>query len=174
MVTVAFDQEHLDYVSAVNVPLTIERVIQLLEEEPTHKTIGPLHVGHKNVRTVTATRTCMYLPFRYMSLVLGQDLTAREACLHLLPAIVSDGLQLACRELVDFLVVGVTKSDNNQDDTRLVLPRLGMRDFHASPTVISSVGTNGNRTNVQGRNTTAVPTVRRKDTGTVSKDTVGG
>jgi hypothetical protein len=45
MVTVAFDEEQLDYVSAVNVPQTIDRAIQLLQEEPTHHTIGPLRVG---------------------------------------------------------------------------------------------------------------------------------
>jgi hypothetical protein len=36
MVTVAFDEEQMDYVSAVNVPRAIKRVIQLLEEEPTN------------------------------------------------------------------------------------------------------------------------------------------
>jgi hypothetical protein len=71
IVTVDFDEEQLNYVYAVNVPITIDRVIQVLDEEPTHKTIVPLHVGDVNVRTVTvtATRTCMYLPFRYTSLV---------------------------------------------------------------------------------------------------------
>jgi hypothetical protein len=139
MVTVAFDEEQLDYVSAVNVPrTTIERVIQLLEEEPSHHTIGPLRVGDTRVRTVTATRSCMYLPFRYMLMVLGQDLTACEACLLLLPAIVNDGLQQSCRELVDFLVVGVTKAATGIEGTYLVLPRLGLRDFQASPTVINS------------------------------------
>jgi hypothetical protein len=138
LATVAFDEEQLDYVLAVNVHRAIEQVVQLLKEEPTHKAIGPLRVGDANVRTVTATRTCMYLPFRYMSLVLGQDLTAREACLLVLPAIINDGLQQACRELVNFLVMGVTTAVNDLEGTRLVLPRLEVRDFHASPTVISS------------------------------------
>jgi hypothetical protein len=138
MVTVSFDEEQLDYVSAGNVPRTIERVIQLLEEDPAHHTIGPLRVGEANVRTVTATRSCMYLPFRYMIMVLGQDLTAREACLLLLPAIINDGLQQSCRELVDFLVVGVTKAATDIEGTHLVLPMLGLRDFQASPTVINS------------------------------------
>jgi hypothetical protein len=108
MFTLAFDEEQLHYVSAVNVPRTIDRAIQLLEEEPTHHTIGPLHVGDVNVCTITTTRNCMYLPFRYMTLVLGLDLTARESCLLLLPAIVADGLQLTCHELVDFWMMGVT------------------------------------------------------------------
>jgi hypothetical protein len=48
LTTVPFDEDQLDYVLAVNFPCTIERVIQLLEEEPTHKTIGPLCVGDAN------------------------------------------------------------------------------------------------------------------------------
>jgi hypothetical protein len=138
IVTVVFDEEQIDYVSAINVPRTIDRAIQILKEEPTHHTTGPLRVGDASVRTVTATRTCMYLPFRFMNLVMGQDLNAREACLILLPAIITDGLQLACRELVDFLMVGVTQPTNNLDGTRLVLQRLGLRDFYASPTVLNS------------------------------------
>jgi hypothetical protein len=137
MVTVAYDEEQLDYVSAVNVPRTIDRAIQLLEEEPTHHTIEFLRVGNSNISTITATRTCMYLPFRYMTLVLGQDLTAREACLLLLPAIVTDGLQVTCRELVDFMMVGVTQPANDLDGTRLILPRLGLHDCYASPTVLN-------------------------------------
>jgi hypothetical protein len=37
-----------------------------------------------------------------------------------------------------------------------------------------SVGTHEDRTSVRGRDTNAVPTVPKKDTGAVSKDTVGG
>jgi hypothetical protein len=51
MATVAFDEDQLDCMSAVNIPRTIERVLQ----EPTHKTIGPFRVGDANVRTVTVT-----------------------------------------------------------------------------------------------------------------------
>jgi hypothetical protein len=89
-------------------------------------------------RTVVTTQTCMYLPYRYTSLVIGQDLIARETCLLALPAIVNDGLQQAYRELVDSLVVGVTKAANDLEGTLLVLSRLGLRDFHASLTVIIS------------------------------------
>jgi hypothetical protein len=39
---------------------------------------------------------------------------------------------------------------------------------------VPCVGTNEDRTSVRERNTTAVPTVPRKDTRTLSKDTVGG
>jgi hypothetical protein len=44
----------------------------------------------------------------------------------------------------------------------------------ACPSPQECVGTNGNRTIVRERSITTVPTVPRKDTGTVSKDTAGG
>jgi hypothetical protein len=55
MVTVAFNEEQLDYVSAVKVPRTIDRATQLPEEERTHHTSGPIRVGNANVCTITAT-----------------------------------------------------------------------------------------------------------------------
>jgi hypothetical protein len=36
---VAFDEDRLDCVSVVNAPRAIQWVVQLLEEEPSHKTI---------------------------------------------------------------------------------------------------------------------------------------
>jgi hypothetical protein len=44
----------------------------------------------------------------------------------------------------------------------------------ACPSPQECVGTHEDRTSVRGRDTTAVPIVPRKDTGAVSKDTVGG
>jgi hypothetical protein len=90
--TVAFDEEQLETTMAVNVPATIDRVLQLLGEEPKNETIGPFRVGDDNVRNITSTRGAMYIPYQYMSLVLSMELTGREACLLLLPAIINDGL----------------------------------------------------------------------------------
>jgi hypothetical protein len=44
----------------------------------------------------------------------------------------------------------------------------------ACPSPQECVGTHEDRTHVPGKSTTAVPTVNKKDTGTVPKDTVGG
>jgi hypothetical protein len=94
---------------AVNVPATIDRVLQLLGEEPNNETIGPFRVGDANVRTITSTRGAMYIPYQYMSLVLGMELTGCEACLLLLPAIIDDGLQQVSKPLVDFLSLASPK-----------------------------------------------------------------
>jgi hypothetical protein len=44
----------------------------------------------------------MYIPFEFMPIVLGQDLTAREAYLLLVPAIIDAGLEVVCQPLIDF------------------------------------------------------------------------
>jgi hypothetical protein len=135
--TVAFDEEQLETTMAVNVPATIDRVLQLLGEEPNNEAIGPFRVGDANVRTITSTRGAMYIPYQYMSLVLGMELTGRKACLLLLPAIINDGLQQVCKPLVDFLVVRITKGANDLNAPRTMQPHVGRRDFHPSPAVIS-------------------------------------
>jgi hypothetical protein len=74
---VAFDEEQLETTMAVNVPETIDRMLQLLGEDPSNTTIGPFRV--EDVITITSTRGTMYTPCQYMSLVLGMKLTGREA-----------------------------------------------------------------------------------------------
>jgi hypothetical protein len=135
--TVAFDEEQLETTMAVNVPATIDWVLQLLGEEPNNATIGPFHVGDTNVSNITSTHGAMCIPYQYMSLVVGMELTGREACLLFLPAIINDSLQQVCKPLVDFLVISITKGDNDINAPRTMQPRTGIRDFHPSPAVIS-------------------------------------
>jgi hypothetical protein len=65
------------------------------------------------------------------------DLTRREACLLVLPAIINDGLHQACKPLVDFLLASVTKAANYLACPRTVQPRIGIRDFYPSPAVVN-------------------------------------
>jgi hypothetical protein len=58
--TVVFGEEQLETRTAVNVPATIERLLQLLGEEPNKTTIGSLRVGGANIRTITSTRGVHY------------------------------------------------------------------------------------------------------------------
>jgi hypothetical protein len=48
--TVSFDGEQLETTMAVNVPATIDQVLQLLGEEPNNAAIGPFRVGDANVK----------------------------------------------------------------------------------------------------------------------------
>jgi hypothetical protein len=135
--TVAFYEEQMETTMAANVPATIDQVLQLLGEESNNATIGPFRVGDANVRTITSTRGAMYIPYQYMSLLLGIELTGREACLFLLPAIINDGLHQVCKPLVDFLVVSITTGANALNAPRTMQPHIGLRDFHPIPAVIS-------------------------------------
>jgi hypothetical protein len=51
----------------------------------------------------------MYIPFEFMPIVLGQDLTAREAYLLLVPDIIDAGLEDVCQPLIDFLTVAIVE-----------------------------------------------------------------
>jgi hypothetical protein len=135
--TVAFDEQQLETTMAVNVPATIDRVLQLLGEEPNNETIGPFRVGDATIRTISSTRGAMYIPYQYMPLVLGMELTGREACLLLLPAIINDGLQQVCKPLVDFLVVSIAKGAKDLNVPRTMQACVGLRDFHPSSSAIS-------------------------------------
>jgi hypothetical protein len=53
--TVEFDDEQLETMMSVNVPATIDRMLQLLGEEPNNTTIGPFWVGDANARTIMST-----------------------------------------------------------------------------------------------------------------------
>jgi hypothetical protein len=72
-----------------------------------------------------------------MELVLDMELTGRDACLLLLPAIINDGLQKVCKPLVDVLLSSVTKAANDLAGPRTVQPRIGIRDFYPIPAVVN-------------------------------------
>jgi hypothetical protein len=135
--TVAFNEEQLETTASVNVPTSLELVLQLLGKYPNAQTIGPYRVGDANIRTITSPRGTMYIPYQYMSLLPDMELTGREACLLLLPEIINNGMQQVCKTLVDFLFVSVTKVANDLTGQRMVYPRVGVRDFHPSPAVVN-------------------------------------
>jgi hypothetical protein len=56
-------------------------------------------------------KTCCasYTPFEFMSIVLGKDLTGRDAYILLVPAIIGAVFESAYQPLIDFLTMAVTK-----------------------------------------------------------------
>jgi hypothetical protein len=50
-----------------------------------------------------------YIPFELMEVVLGADLTARQAYELLVPTLVDTGYEGICEPLVDFLTVALVK-----------------------------------------------------------------
>jgi hypothetical protein len=133
-VTVAFDEECLAVTDSVIVPGTHERVMQLLNDEPTAEVLGPFPSTEVNTRTVK-TRATVYFPFEAVSVVLGRDLTARQAYELLVPTIVANGLATALKPLVDYLTVALV-SPNTTDVTPVtVRTRVGL-EWNITPALV--------------------------------------
>jgi hypothetical protein len=73
-----------------------------------------------------------------MPIVLGQDLTAREAYLLLVPAIIDAGLEAVCQLLIDFLTVAIVEPTATSIEPLTVKPCLGRLHHNPSPAVVSN------------------------------------
>ena len=92
--------------AALQVP-TLVNLDALFDADPLLQTVGPFaanEVGTELIRT----RSVMFLPPRYIAIVLGQNLTPRDAYLRLGGAIRADGLELDCAPLLSFLRAACT------------------------------------------------------------------
>jgi hypothetical protein len=92
----------------VIVPGTLERVQQLLGEDPGRDLLCPFKGTDDNTRT-TKTRGMAYFPFEVLDPLLGADLTAWQAFELAVPNLIDDGLEVACAGLVNFLTVALVQ-----------------------------------------------------------------
>jgi hypothetical protein len=66
------------------------------------------HFTTEAVNTRTAKcRRATYIPFEFMELVLGKDLTARQAYELIIPRLIDSGYESLCEPLMDFLTVAL-------------------------------------------------------------------
>jgi hypothetical protein len=100
--TFAFDEAQLVIMVDVIVPGAVERVRQLLSDEPTVTTLGPFMTGDVNVRTMNI-RVMAHFPFDIMDFLLGANLTAHRVFEMVVPALIYGGLEETCSVLIDFL-----------------------------------------------------------------------
>ena len=95
-------------------------------------------------RRQVSTRYSMFIPAPLLPLVLGHDLTAREALFVLVPAIRSLGLEEACAPLLDYLLVATTAVavDDDADapvDKDLAKPETVQAVVGTTPPLMSAV-----------------------------------
>jgi hypothetical protein len=102
--TVAFNENQLAVTLDSIVPGTIERMLQLLADDPSKKLRGPFEVSDVNV-WMTKARSAAYIPFGFMKILIWADVASRQAYELMVPALVADGLAYICEPLVDFLTV---------------------------------------------------------------------
>jgi hypothetical protein len=88
--TVAFDENQLTITPDVIVPGTLDRALQLLNDEPDTDIIGPFKVTDTHGRT-TKTHVIAYFPFKMFESLLGADLAARHAFELILSVLIDAG-----------------------------------------------------------------------------------
>jgi hypothetical protein len=121
----------------VNISGTTTRTLQVLGAELEDELLGPHKATDANVHTVK-TRGGMHIPFEFMPLVLGKNLTTRESYLLLVPAIMDAGMEATSQPLIDWLTVALTDPSATAPETVNLKPCLGRLHFSPSPAIIIS------------------------------------
>jgi hypothetical protein len=135
--TVAFEPKQLEIMVDVNVPGSMERVMQLLNDEPGRETLGPFAAIDANVRT-TKTRGMAYFPFEFIEPLLGADLTSRQVFELIVPALIDAGLQDTCASLIEFLTVSLVQPTTDVETPLTVHAQAGNKVSHSpGPTTIN-------------------------------------
>jgi hypothetical protein len=93
---------------------------QLLAADPALQQVGTFVAGTADTEAVN-TRFCMFIPNRYMTMLLDDGLTPRQAWQRIRGAMVTDGTADGCQMLVDWLRVALTTHTQN-DVTPLARP----------------------------------------------------
>jgi hypothetical protein len=134
--TIALNKAQLTITADVLVPGSISRTNQLLDAEPTIDILGP----YKASVAITRTMKCCigaYIPFDLMEMVLGADLTARQAYEFITPAMVDTGYEAIWEPLVDFLTVALVKPSAENTTPLTLQPCVGITGYVPSPAVVS-------------------------------------
>jgi hypothetical protein len=134
--TVAFEPKQLAIMADGNVPGSMERVMQLLNDEPGRETLGPFAATDANVRT-TKTQGMVYFPFEFMEPLLGADLTARQVFELIVPALIDAWLQDTCASLVEFLTVALVQPTTEVETPLTVQAQAGKVSHSPGPMAIN-------------------------------------
>ena len=86
---------------------------QLLAGNPNDQFVGPFNAGDQGVELIRS-RVSMLVPFRYVNIFLPGPLTPRDAYLRVAGAIAAQHDEAACRPLLNFLKLALTRSAAQQ------------------------------------------------------------
>jgi hypothetical protein len=130
--TIAFYKVQLAITADIVVPGSIARTRELLNAELTIDIVGPYTASMANTRT-TKCRLGAYLPFNLMEMVLGADLTTRQAYELIIPVLVYTGYKAICEPLVDFLTVALVKPSADNAAPLTLQPCVGIAGYVPVP-----------------------------------------
>jgi len=109
--SVVWADDYFTRAGNVQVP-TSAHMDQLLATDPNATQVGPFPAGTVDTEMIN-TRYGMYIPNRYMTLLLDDGMTPREAWQRVRGALVTDGNAASCQLLIDWLRVALTRRELN-------------------------------------------------------------
>jgi hypothetical protein len=107
IVAVALDRTQLDLTAYVNETRMLDQHHSLLEGDNVKATVGPFAEDEVNFHTIRS-RKAMFVPHELVEVLLGQDLSAREAYLVSYPLLEDADLLEVCRPFMQYLQVAST------------------------------------------------------------------
>jgi hypothetical protein len=112
--TVVWDDTYFNRVAAVQVP-TAANLDQLLAADPTAELVGPFAAGTADTADTEAetVRMLVFLPNRYMSMLLDDNLSRRQVWEQVRGGIVNDGTAADREPLLDWFRVALTQRAAN-------------------------------------------------------------
>jgi hypothetical protein len=136
MATIAFYPSQLAITDDIIVLGSIARTRQLLAVKPTHNILG--HFTTEAVNTqATKYQRAIYIPFEVMELVMGKELTARQAYELIIPRLIDSGYESLCEPLVDFLTVALVKPSDGVSIPLTMHACAGKPGYVPSPAVVN-------------------------------------
>jgi hypothetical protein len=136
MATVGFDANQLGITADIVVPGSVKRMLQLLNDEPSHELVGPCESTDANVR-ITKSRSMAYLPYPLVGALFGSSLTGRQACEILILELIDGGIMTICAPLVKFLTVALVSPLENRSTPLTVQQHLGKSGYVPGMAAIS-------------------------------------
>lgn len=106
------DQAFYQVNALIRVP-NAATIAQAFAENPDTEMLGPYAEADQGTE-LARVRQCMLVPFRYVRLLLETPLTPRQAWERLAGAIFTDGNEVACLPLLQWLQVALTRQNANE------------------------------------------------------------
>jgi hypothetical protein len=135
IVTVAVDRSQFDLTAYANVPRMLDRHHSLFVGDRAKATVGPFTEDEANVHTIRS-RKAMFVPYKLVEVLLGQDLSAREAFLVSYPLLEDADLLEVCLPFLQYLQVASTAPTATEARPLSLQDRLGL-DTPIRPAVIN-------------------------------------
>lgn len=111
-------------------PGSLARIDEVLANDPNAALIGPFTAAEPNAIQYR-TRTMMYVPPKYIPIVVGRRLTPRQLWTDLVGAIRANNDEANCQPLINWVLLSLLASDNTANATSVLakpMPALPLPD----------------------------------------------